>query len=166
MECPSKSLHPPTIKVALPEQHEVLTKIAIASKAHWGYDQAFMEQCAAELTINEAFISDSSHRVYVACCHESDLLLGFYAMAPVQERQGEAELEALFVLPSQIGSGIGSRLFRHCCAQARGLGYEKLTIQSDPFAEDFYSRMGAKKIADKASQSIPNRTLPLMQFDL
>ena len=166
MDCPSKQTPPPSISPAKVEQDQVLTKIALASKAHWGYDQAFMDLCQEELTITKTFLSEPDNRVFIANCPLNQLVLGFYALTPLADQPLEAELEALFVLPSQIGSGIGSRLFRHCCSEARGLGYQKLIIQSDPFAENFYQKMGAVTVAQKPSESIPGRTLPLMEYAL
>ena len=76
------------------------------------------------------------------------------------------ELEALFVEPEQIGSGIGAQMFEHATKHAKQLGYEKLLIQSDPNAEGFYLKMRCEKIGEKPSQSIQGRSLPLFSFIL
>lgn len=159
-------LNSPVITSASPDQNQVLTEIAMASKAHWGYDDKFMSQCEAELTISEAFILNPAHQVSVASCPKTHSVIGFSAIVPTSNGDMTAELEALFISPSHIGTGLGSMLFRHCCGLAREAGYKKLYIQSDPYAEAFYQKMGAVTVATKASQSIPNRTLPLMLFDL
>jgi hypothetical protein len=37
------------IRPAQADEVEALTALALRSKAHWGYDDAFMEACRAEL---------------------------------------------------------------------------------------------------------------------
>ncbi len=41
-----------------------------------------------------------------------------------------------------------------------------LSIQSDPHAEGFYLRLGARRTGEAPSQSIPGRLLPMLEFDL
>jgi hypothetical protein len=44
--------------------------------------------------------------------------------------------------------------------------YERLLIQSDPFAEGFYLRLGADRIGEVPSQALPGRVLPLLVYPL
>jgi GNAT superfamily N-acetyltransferase len=83
-------------------------------------------------------------------------VVGFYALsgrAPVME------LEHCWVLPVLIGHGIGARLLEHAAATCRATRARTLSIASDPFAEGFYRRMGARPAG--AVPSTPRgRTLP------
>jgi len=85
-------------------------------------------------------------------------VVGFYALsgrAPVME------LEHCWVLPARIGRGIGARLLEHASATCRAARASRLSIASDPFAEGFYRRMGARPAG--AVPSTPRgRTLPLL----
>jgi hypothetical protein len=42
-----------------------------------------------------------------------------------------------------MNRGVGAALFAECEAVARRTGAERLTVESDPYAEGFYLRMGA-----------------------
>lgn len=76
------------------------------------------------------------------------------------------ELGMLFVDPDAIGQGVGSGLFKHIAATATQLGFHRLTIASDPFAEPFYLAQGAVRIGAVPSGSIPGRSLPLLAVAL
>lgn len=44
-----------------------------------------------------------------------------------------------------IGSGVGRVLYRHVMAEATRLGFDRVTIESDPHAEPFHLAMGAER---------------------
>ena len=69
----------------------------------------------------------------------------------------------LFVDPPAIGSGAGRLLYRHVLETAGRLGFTRLTIDADPYAEPFYLAMGARRIGTAPSGSIPGRMLPLLE---
>ena len=48
-------------------------------------------------------------------------------------------------------------------AAAAGAG--RMVIQSDPHAEGFYLHMGARRVGERASDSIPGRVLPLFVLE-
>lgn len=90
--------------------------------------------------------------------------LGFYTL-----RVGGAnwELEHLWVLPSCLRQGIGRALFAHAVGQAQSQGARRLTIESDPHAEGFYLRMGARRIGTVTRELDGQpRALPLLAHDL
>ncbi|MEV4604848.1 GNAT family N-acetyltransferase [Amycolatopsis sp. NPDC049253] len=90
-------------------------------------------------------------------------VVGFYTLAG---QAPEGELGCLFVEPDHIGTGVGRRFWQHSVDIARTLGFQRLTIGSDPFAEDFYLKMGAVRIGSVPSGSIPRRLLPLPAYRL
>ena len=49
---------------------------------------------------------------------------------------------------------------------AREAGYTSLLIEADPNAVGFYEAMGADRIGEVPSGSLPGRTLPLLVFRL
>jgi GNAT superfamily N-acetyltransferase len=129
------------------------------SKAHWGYDAAFMEAAVAELTIPPEVITTAA--VYVA---EADReVLGVYVLS-VEE--GHPTLRDLWVEPARIGTGVGSMLWRHMLGVARILGHRTVRVQSDPNAEAFYLKMGARRIGTVPSTVVANRALPLLEIDV
>jgi GNAT superfamily N-acetyltransferase len=148
------------IRRARPREAPLLSALALRSKAHWGYDDAFMRACTDELTLS----SDEVRNAPVWLLERDDRVLGFYGLG--RRSADEAELEYLFVEPDAIGSGVGGRLLRHAREQARSLGFRTLRIEGDPNAEPFYLAMGARPIGRAPSASIPGRTLPLFLLAL
>lgn len=148
-----------TIRPALASESETISALALRSKAHWGYSPDFLEQCRAELTYTPDRCA--SGRVFVAA--RDGRILGFYAT------EGDApggELDALFVDPDHIGTGLGGLLLQHALTQAASAGFTEVYLDADPYAADFYRRHGAVVIGETPSGSIPGRTLPRMRFEL
>lgn len=148
-----------TIRRARPEEAPALTALALRSKAHWGYDAAFMAACVAPLTIVSERIAAESFFVLEA----DGRIHGYYGL---RIEGDEAELTNLFVEPWAIGRGDGKRLWRHAVEVARVLGARQLRIESDPFAEPFYRAMGAERVGDAPSDAIPGRMIPLLRYVL
>ena len=148
------------IRAAHPDEAELLTLVALRSKAHWGYDQAFMALCQQELTVNP----DRIRKQPTYVLEQGDRLLGFYMLD--RNAAPTSELDFLFVLPEAIGQGFGRQLLLHAIETARTAGDGVLLIQSDPQAEHFYRRFGARLLRYTPSASIPGRVLPLLQLDL
>lgn len=150
------------IRDARPQQAEELTALALRSKAYWGYSPEFIEACRAELSVSpEKIASELLHYVVAEC----DLrILGFYAIE--QRSEHEFELEALFVDPPHIGTGLGKALMHHAKQKVLALGGKSLMIQGDPNAERFYRAVGGERIGERASASIAGRSLPLFMIKL
>lgn len=145
------------IRQAKSFEANLLTELALRSKAHWDYDAQFIEDCRADLTITEEDIT--SLPFYVLTDEEN--IAGFYSLAPWD---GDVELVHLFIEPTFIGKGAGKNLFNHAVDTAKQFGYKKMLIKSDPFAESFYQAMGAIRIGVIASSVREGRELPLMEF--
>ncbi|WP_205683880.1 GNAT family N-acetyltransferase [Brevibacillus migulae] len=145
------------IRQAKPEEAGCLTEIALASKAHWGYDQAFMDACRADLTVTEEQIRKKLYFV----AEVEGCIAGFYSLAVDGE---EAELSNLFISPASIGKGIGKALWTHMIQTAQRHKLVRVTIHSDPYAEGFYRKMGALRCGEVASTVIPGRLLPLLEI--
>ncbi len=149
----------PRIRQARPDEAGALTELAMHSKAHWGYDAAFMADARADLeVVPERFLPD--FLVYIL---EADKeMLGFYSLCQVDTPT--IELTHLFVEPQHIGCGHGKRLWRHALLVAQCEGYRRVILSSDPFAEPFYARQDAVRIGEKESIVRAGRMLPLMEY--
>ncbi|MEU9794044.1 GNAT family N-acetyltransferase [Streptomyces sparsogenes] len=132
-----------------------LSELALRSKGHWGYDRAFLDACREELRLRPGEVA--ARRTAVA--EQDGRILGF---ATLEGDAPEGELGMLFVDPEAIGGGVGRLLYRHVLAEAGRLGFTRLTIEADPHAEPFYLAMGAQRIGEAPSGSIPSRVLPLL----
>lgn len=139
-----------------------LSELAMRSKAYWGYSEDFMSACRDELAVTPEKLANPALR-YVIYRDQAGIA-GFYALETTNP--GTAEVEALFVEPSKIGSGIGGTLMKHAIESARAAGVQTLTIQSDPGAVGFYLAMGAIQVGSRESGSIPGRFLPLLQLHI
>ena len=145
---------------ANPPDAAALSAIAWAAKAYWGYPAHWMEQWRELLTITPQFIAANETFAAVA----DGQLIGFHAL---HESAGTLRLEHLWILPEQIGKGIGRGLFTHAVERASLRGVRCLTIEADPNAEPFYRHMGATRISTVASEiDGRRRELPLLTFDL
>ena len=147
------------IRPARGDEADLLTEVALRSKAHWGYDQEFLDACRAELTFRPEDVL--TRRIVVA--HSSSGIVGFYS---VDGTPPSGELGNLWLIPERIGTGLGRRLWQHAVASAREAGYTSLLIEADPNAVGFYEAMGAEQVGEAPSGSVPGRTLPLLVFQL
>ncbi len=148
------------IRQALPSEVEQLSKLAFRSKAHWGYSDRFMQACLEELTIDKCYIENNPTFVI----EDARNIIGFYSLEHISA--SEVELSFLFVDPDLIGKGYGRKLMMHAQEKARHLGYNKMIIQGDPNAEQFYRSAGGLLVGTRKSASIPNRELPIFCIDL
>lgn len=138
-----------------------LHALSVRSKAHWGYDDAFMRLATPALAVSASRFGEG--RVHAASIGRD--LAGVMVIAP-PDPQGIAELEHLFVEPSCMSRGVGRLLLRHAVAIARSDGARRIGILSDPQARSFYERHGARWIADLPSDAIPGRMLPRLEIAL
>jgi N-acetylglutamate synthase-like GNAT family acetyltransferase len=147
------------IRRARPEEAAALTAIAHDAKRYWGYPEHWIQHWEEDLTISPELISNQN--VFVA---ESDnQLLGFYALV-VNEKK--ADLDHMWVAPSQIGKGVGKELFLHAMKTADELKISQVLITADPNAEGFYEKMGASRIGATDSEIDGRaRSLPRMKVN-
>ena len=148
------------VRPANDSERDFLSDLAFRSKAHWGYSSEFMAACREELAVDAAHIAERG--VFIA---ESESgIVGFHGLRTLSSRR--IELSHCFVEPASIGKGVGRTLMAHAVEQARRLGGAVLVIQSDPHAESFYLRLGARPAGALESDSLPGRMLPLLELDL
>jgi GNAT superfamily N-acetyltransferase len=115
-----------------------------------------MERVRPALTPSQEYIRDWP--VYVA--EHEGTIVGFYGF---RSDEGRIFMHDLFVEPSHIGRGIGAKLWDHALQTARERGYEEFFIESDPYAEPFYLRIGARRVGETLSPET-GRVLPLLRY--
>lgn len=89
--------------------------------------------------------------------------LGFYALKP-STQPDSIELGHLFVRPELIKKGLGSVLFKRAIARAKSLGKQRLHWISDPDAEGFYMKMGARMTG--VGENLLNPQVPVPLFEI
>lgn len=153
---------PPSLQIvrARATDADRLTSIAVASKRSWGYPDAWLQQWQPLLTVTSGFVS--SHPTFMARVGAETV--GFYALA---DGGSEWELEHLWVEPGWMGRGVGRALFTHAADTAKAAGADQISIESDPFAEGFYLRMGAQRTGERTYDLAgTERILPLLTLHL
>ncbi|WP_419907219.1 GNAT family N-acetyltransferase [Hoeflea sp.] len=145
------------IRPARHEEADLLTELCHRSKAHWGYDDRFMEQSRQALTVNSERIAEG----WVLVAERGGRLEGVAAIGPDEDG---FEIDLFFIDPDAMGKGVGTRLFKALLDLARSRGIARLAILSDPNAAAFYERMGAQPVGNAPSDAIPGRVLPLFEM--
>lgn len=142
------------------DEYGLLSEIAISAKRHWGYPERWMEIWTPQLTFTPDYFEE--HEGWVV--EDGDRPIAFYTL---DDHNGTAWLENLWVLPEYIGKGIGKELFHHATALARRRGYKSLQLEADPNAMGFYEKMGMKKVGERQSEvDGSTRILPIMETAL
>ena len=146
------------IRRAGSHEGEILREIAIAAKGYWEYEEDLVRSWGASLDFSE----DGLRRKEVYVAAVGGRIVGWAGLIP----QGDVcLLDDLWIEPASIGTGIGSRLFRHSAERATSLGAVRMEWEAEPNALGFYERMGGRYLRD----SEPNewgRTLAVMGVDL
>ena len=150
------------IREARPDEADLLSALALRSKAHWGYSPDFLDACRQELSIDASRLGSEDYRCFVLV--DGDTILGFHSVEALSENVWE--LDALFVEPEHIGAGIGRLLVKHALEIVSERGATRLIIQGDPNATEFYQALGARQIGTRESGSIPGRFLPLFEIEV
>lgn len=144
------------VRRATAADSEMLTRISFAAKRHWNYPDSYFETWKDELTITPDYIAE--HTVLVA--EQGGDPVGY---ASLVAQDGENCLDHLYVLPICIGKGIGSRLLAEMKTFCREQAIRQLTIFSDPHAQGFYDKLGARYIEDIPS-NIPGRNVAMYEL--
>lgn len=139
--------------------NEALTSLMRQSKAHWGYSQEQMAKWKDELTVSCEYISQ--HQVFKML--QAQQIIGYYAFYFTDEHV--VKLDSLFVLPNQIGTGLGKVLLNDCIYRVKTLGVKTINLDADPHAASFYAYHGFEVIGQLPT-SIANRYLPVMSKEL
>jgi GNAT superfamily N-acetyltransferase len=145
------------LRPARPDEAETLTELCLQSKAVWGYDDAFMRACRAELTLT----AKDCATALIQVAADGDAVAGVVQVTIDGEA---ADLAKLFIAPGALRAGIGRQLFDWAVTTARRRGARWMTIDADPGAAEFYRRMGAVDDGTAPSGSIPGRVLPRLRL--
>ena len=147
------------IKKASINDHEILTEITKKSKAYWGYSEEQILKWNKNLTISREYIENNSVFTLV----NNEKAIGYYSYIVRDEKN--VSLDNLFVLPEYIGKGFGKYLMTDFLIRMKDEKFEKITLDSEPNAENFYLKIGFKKVGEFET-SIKNRFMPIMEMCL
>lgn len=154
-----KQFNKTTISKATTDDAEILTNITKKSKSHWGYSNEQIESWSSQLTITTNYIE--TNKIYKLVIN--DLVVGYYSYVILEENV--VQLDNLFVLPEYIGKGLGTFLMSDFLDRCKALKFQKVVLDADPNAENFYKKHGFKTIG-QIETSIKDRFLPIMELHL
>lgn len=149
-----------TLLRADPRHAAVLTEIAVAAKRHWGYPERWIQLWMPQLTITPDYLS--RNETWVAMLDEQTV-----AFSSLKQENESLWLDNLWVLPGFMGQGIGGFLFRHALIRGRARGASVLRIESEPHAQGFYEKMGARKIGEHHTEvDGQEQVLPVLEVNI
>ena len=148
-----------TIEKANSNDYKILTEITKKSKAFWGYSDAQIEIWSSFLTITEEYIETKS--IFKLIVYNE--IVGYYSY--FYESKNNIKLDNLFILPEFIGKGFGKVLMLDFFKRLENSTAEKVTLDSEPNAENFYLKFGFVTITH-IETSIKDRFMPIMEFKL
>ena len=148
------------IRPATSDEASTLTQIALESKSYWGYPEHWLKLWQQELAVSPEFIEKN----YVFVFETGGEIRGFYALCI---NDSQAELEHMWVRPTDIGAGVGKELFLDAMERAARLNVGEVQLTADPNAAEFYKKMGAQQIGEARSEIDGQpRILPRMKIDI
>lgn len=139
--------------------NEILTIITKKSKAYWGFSEDVLKEWEHLLTITRDYIEQN--KVYKLV--ENNQVIGYYSYFFVNENT--IKLDNIFILPEFIGKGFGKILMNDFLRNTKQLNIEKITLDAEPNAENFYKTFGFERIGQLES-SIKHRYLPIMELKI
>ena len=129
------------IRPAHPDESDALSAIATAAKASWGYSPEQLWRWADDLRIPAESIANEP--TFVA--EDEGRVLGVVQLDTTRDPW---MIEHLWIRPSHTRRGIGGRLVRYVVGYAADHGQRELAVDSDPQAESFYLRHGARGVGE------------------
>lgn len=144
---------------ATSKDDEVLTFITKKSKAFWGYSEEQILIWNNSLTVSKQYIENNTVFKLIT----EDTIIGYYSYFNIEK--DTIKLDNLFILPDFIGKGFGKLLMNDFLKRIKKSETKKVQLHSDPNAENFYSKLGFKKVGSFET-SIKNRFMPIMELYL
>jgi len=143
------------IRAGTPADIEALSRIALAAKASWGYAPSQLAAWRADLVVTAECLA----RWFTFVAEEQGETVAFAQVSP---ESAPWEFQALWVLPEYMHRGYGRALVQHAAAHAKARGQSVLAIDSDPNAEQFYVRCGARVVGQVPApiEGAPSRVRP------
>lgn len=137
--------------------NEILTTITKKSKAYWGFSENILKEWEHLLTVTKDYIEKN----VVFKLVQNDQIIGYYSYFSIDENT--VKLDNIFVLPEFIGKGFGKILMNDFLDKISQLDINKITLDAEPNAENFYKTFGFETIGQLES-SIKDRYLPIMEL--
>jgi len=137
-----------------------LNELIYNSASYWGYDSEKMKKYMDAYGIKKEYLA--KYPIYMV--FDNKQIIGCYSFS--DHKIDGWELNYFFIVRDYIGKGYGKKQWQACIETARALKIKSFVFWSDRHAEDFYCKMGAKKIGSRPSTITPQVMVPLMQYQV
>ena len=141
-----------TIRGATAEDAPALTALMHASSAYAGEYARILE--------GYAVTPEQLGRDLVMLAEQEGRLLGFYSLITGDD----PELDLMFVIDEEQGTGLGRTLFEHMKTEAAARGITTVTIVSHPPSTGFYERMGAVRVGERRASGRVSWTRAILEL--
>lgn len=151
---------------AVSNEIQTLVEFAIISNDSYGTRTEKREIAEKIFEVSpQQFESKLVEKLFAKDCKQ---ILGFYTLKDSEElkKAEKIELGHLFVKPGYFRKGLGSKIFHRANQKAKELHRKTLFWISDPDAEKFYLRLGAKKVGTDDNLLNPSVPVPLFEYSL
>ena len=148
------------MRLATADDAPALSALALRAKSHWGYPPDWIDLWREELAITPAYLTE--HTIFVAA--EDGVPIGMCALE--KRGDGGGAIENVWIAPDRHRLGVGRTLVILALREAAMAGFTSVRVVSDPFAEGFYSRLGADRCGQVPAPmpGAPDRALPVLVF--
>jgi GNAT superfamily N-acetyltransferase len=138
-----------------------VSAVAYRAKAGWGYPVEWLDAWHDVLTVAPDYLA--VHHSWIAT-RGSDVV----GSCVLEVDGARASLNHVWVIPEAQRQGVGRALVEAALASARVEGVLAVDVESDPHAEPFYLRLGARRCGQIPAPmpGAPDRVLPLLRFHL
>jgi GNAT superfamily N-acetyltransferase len=148
----------PTFRIAVRADLPRLCELALAAKASWGYPAEWLKLWREDLRYDERTLAEQ-------CVVVTELAGQLLGVCSVSSRGSDADLEGLWIDPAWLRRGLGRALLQEAMRRVARSGATRLHVDSEPRAEGFYLRMGARRVGTVPSRP-PGRVLPRLVLEL
>ncbi|MFC5047791.1 GNAT family N-acetyltransferase [Aquimarina hainanensis] len=139
--------------------HQKLTTLTIRSKSYWNYTPAQIKKWRKDLTVSPEYIlKNPVYMLYIA-----QELIGYYSYLAISKRI--VKLDNIFIDSIYIRKGYGTLLMQDFISRIKQAGYQKIQLDSDPNAVNFYQHLGFI-IIDRIETAIKGRFMPVMELEV
>jgi GNAT superfamily N-acetyltransferase len=147
-----------TLRIATRADLPELCALALSAKASWGYPAEWLALWSEDLRYDERTLAEQ-------CVLVAELDGARRGVCSFSSRGVDADLEGLWIDPTWVRRGLGRALLQEAMRRAERSGALQLHIDSEPRAEGFYLRMGARRVGTVPSRP-PGRVLPRLVLAL
>lgn len=148
----------PLIRTAIHADLPRLCELAWSAKASWGYSRELLALWREDLRYDERTLREQ-------CVLVAELDGHVAGVCSFSCRGVDAALEGLWIDPALSRRGLGRTLVKETLRRAARTGAVRLHVDSEPRAEAFYLRLGARRVGTVPSRPA-GRVLPRLIFEL